>query len=248
MVPGSTLRYGSSFCRETLRWRAFRMFPSDAAVIPLPSEETTPPVTKTYFDIGDLQGGFSNLTGSEPRPNISRRLELSLGLCSRLQKHELRVVLAGRRLDRQLGKRLAWGQPHLFQEPVDGDEQDVGRRKRLGLRVVEAVTEITQVADADVVDLDQVDRVPPVLRPPFGVVVRGHADHGHAGDFVFTRPADLVRLAHRLGVVVILVVVADRDQVGVEPLQLQPDRGRVRVGDDGSATAAKPEAAVSKPG
>src|SRR6266478_156986 len=98
------------------------MFPSDAAVIPLPSEETTPPVTKTYFDIGDLQGGFSNLTGSEPRPNISRRLELSLGLCSRLQKHELRVVLAGRRLDRQLGKRLAWGQPHLFQEPVDGVE------------------------------------------------------------------------------------------------------------------------------
>src|SRR6266566_3305206 len=78
MVPGSTLRYGSSFWRETLRWRAFRMFPSDAAVIPLPSEETTPPVTKTYFDIGDLQGGFSNLTGSEPRPNIYvRRVRLS---------------------------------------------------------------------------------------------------------------------------------------------------------------------------
>src|SRR5260370_2239132 len=79
MVPGSTLRYGSSFWSETLRWRAFRMFPSDAAVIPLPSEETTPPVTKTYFDIGDLQGGFSNLTGSEPRPNISCRRSYPLG-------------------------------------------------------------------------------------------------------------------------------------------------------------------------
>src|ERR1700694_196393 len=51
MVPGSTLRYGSSFWRETVRWRAFRMFPIDAAVMPFPSEETTPPVTKTYFDI-----------------------------------------------------------------------------------------------------------------------------------------------------------------------------------------------------
>jgi hypothetical protein len=51
MVPGSTFRYGSSFWRETLRWRAFRMFPIDAAVMPFPSEETTPPVTKTYFDI-----------------------------------------------------------------------------------------------------------------------------------------------------------------------------------------------------
>jgi hypothetical protein len=51
MVPGSTFRYGSSFWRETLRWRAFRMFPMDAAVMPFPREETTPPVTKTYFDI-----------------------------------------------------------------------------------------------------------------------------------------------------------------------------------------------------
>src|SRR5712692_2163176 len=73
MVPGSTLRYGSSFWRETLRWRAFRMFPIDAAVIPLPSEETTPPVTKTYFDIDDLQGGFSNLTGSGADVNIPAR-------------------------------------------------------------------------------------------------------------------------------------------------------------------------------
>src|SRR6267143_6549820 len=107
MVPGSTLRYGSSFCRETLRWRAFRMFPIDAAVIPLPSEETTPPVTKTYFDIDDLQGGFSNLTGSGPTLNIHAPLpdprpnplqdaerELSLRFGSGLQKHQLRLVLA----------------------------------------------------------------------------------------------------------------------------------------------------------
>src|SRR5713226_2527022 len=152
MVPGSTLRYGSSFWSETLRWRAFRMFPSDAAVIPLPSEETTPPVTKTYFDIGDLQGGFSNLTGSEPFSNTrpshigglpprgagpgrasSRRTPLpalspagrgrsGFRLCSWLQQDQFRVVLAGRWLDGQLGKRLAWGQAHLFQEPVDGVE------------------------------------------------------------------------------------------------------------------------------
>src|SRR5438067_13804814 len=50
MVPGSTLRYGSSFWRETARPRAFRMFPIEAAVMPLPSELTTPPVTKTYLD------------------------------------------------------------------------------------------------------------------------------------------------------------------------------------------------------
>src|SRR5256886_11320580 len=48
------LMYGSSFWRETLRPRAFRMVPIDAAVIPLPIEETTPPVTKTYFGTGTL--------------------------------------------------------------------------------------------------------------------------------------------------------------------------------------------------
>jgi hypothetical protein len=30
--------------------------------MPFPNEETTPPVTKTYFDIDDLPGGFSNVT------------------------------------------------------------------------------------------------------------------------------------------------------------------------------------------
>src|SRR5438105_14362494 len=79
MVPGSTFRYGSSFCRETVRWRAFRMFPIDAAVMPLPREETTPPVTKTYFDIDDLQGGFSNVTWNEPGLNLHAVFERAGG-------------------------------------------------------------------------------------------------------------------------------------------------------------------------
>src|SRR5690348_4317641 len=49
IVPGSTLRYGSNFCTCTLRPRAFSSRPSEAAVMPFPSEETTPPVTKTYL-------------------------------------------------------------------------------------------------------------------------------------------------------------------------------------------------------
>ena len=49
IVPGSTLMYGSNFCACTFRPRAFSRRPSDAATMPLPSAETTPPVTKTYF-------------------------------------------------------------------------------------------------------------------------------------------------------------------------------------------------------
>ena len=43
------LIYGSNFCIVTEKPRAFSRRPSDAAVIPFPSPETTPPVTKTYF-------------------------------------------------------------------------------------------------------------------------------------------------------------------------------------------------------
>src|SRR5438477_5622652 len=110
MVPGSTLRYGSSFWRETERCRAFRMFPIEAAVIPLPREETTPPVTKTYFDMVDLQGGFMNSTDWGP----AAKHRSGSGLCSWLQKHHLGLPLPGRgRLHRQLGLGFHGRHRHL---------------------------------------------------------------------------------------------------------------------------------------
>src|SRR3954452_12285008 len=66
MVPGSTLMYGSSFRTETRRPRALSRRPMLAAVMPFPSEEVTPPVTKTYFAMGRASGGFSNATDSGP--------------------------------------------------------------------------------------------------------------------------------------------------------------------------------------
>ena len=60
MVPGSTLRYGSNFCRVTRKPRLSSRHPIEAAAIPLPSDETTPPVTKMYLAISfdALQGSF----------------------------------------------------------------------------------------------------------------------------------------------------------------------------------------------
>ena len=46
MVPGSTLRYGSSFCMVTRSPRSFSRRPRLEAVRPLPRLEATPPVTK----------------------------------------------------------------------------------------------------------------------------------------------------------------------------------------------------------
>src|SRR5690348_2055632 len=49
IVPGSTFRYGSHFWRVTLKPRLSRRQPMEEAATPLPSDETTPPVTKIYF-------------------------------------------------------------------------------------------------------------------------------------------------------------------------------------------------------
>ncbi len=51
-MPGSTLMYGSSFCIRTERPRFSSSMPIDALVSPLPSELTTPPVTKICFGHG----------------------------------------------------------------------------------------------------------------------------------------------------------------------------------------------------
>ena len=47
--------YGSSFCIVTRNPRVFSNRPNDDAVIPFPSEEATPPVTKTCLVTGDLR-------------------------------------------------------------------------------------------------------------------------------------------------------------------------------------------------
>src|SRR5437763_6445255 len=86
IVPGSTFRYGSNFCSCTLRPRAFSRRPSDAATIPLPSAETTPPVTKTYL-------GARALTGFEG----SRASGQASGLVGCLDE----VVQPGERVDRE---------------------------------------------------------------------------------------------------------------------------------------------------
>src|SRR5260221_6231533 len=54
--------YGSSFTRETLILRDSRIAAREAAAMPLPSEETTPPVTKTYLVMCEPRAGNFNFT------------------------------------------------------------------------------------------------------------------------------------------------------------------------------------------
>src|SRR5688572_7333576 len=67
MVPASTLMYGSIFRSVTRKPRASSNDPIEAAASPLPSDDTTPPVTKMNF------GPTSSLlSGLDPLSNILR--------------------------------------------------------------------------------------------------------------------------------------------------------------------------------
>src|SRR6476659_7593815 len=77
IVPGSTLRYGSNFWSWTRRPRAFSRRPSDAATIPFPRADTTPPVTKTYFGARVLTGFQGSRVGGRRASAADRREELA---------------------------------------------------------------------------------------------------------------------------------------------------------------------------
>src|SRR5918992_3782581 len=69
IVPGSTFRYGSNFSIVTRSPRSTSRRPIDAAAMPFPSDETTPPVTKMYLlvccrTVGCISCESSTLVGA----------------------------------------------------------------------------------------------------------------------------------------------------------------------------------------
>src|SRR5271167_3109490 len=74
IVPGSTLIYGSSLRLVTRMPREARIAARDAAAMPFPSEETTPPVTNTNLVMGDKFRKF--LVYPNRPPGTNRRREL----------------------------------------------------------------------------------------------------------------------------------------------------------------------------
>src|SRR3954452_3495991 len=93
IVPGSTFRYGSNFWTSTFRPRAFSSRPRDAAVMPFPRDDTTPPVTKTYLVAHPAPAP------AKPPPALIARLRRAYGGCSALPPEPVEVAEDRRSLD-----------------------------------------------------------------------------------------------------------------------------------------------------
>src|SRR5947208_9073306 len=83
MVPGSTLMYGSSLMLVTRMPRDSRIAAREAAAMPFPREETTPPVTKTYFVIYPRRVGMEEFTCKLRPSQMSRRRDARAATPSR---------------------------------------------------------------------------------------------------------------------------------------------------------------------
>src|SRR6185312_8561294 len=71
MVPGSTLRYGSSLRKRTLYPRACKSAPSAADARPFPREETTPPVMKINRAMGGQHGETAPIAQAQKQKNLA---------------------------------------------------------------------------------------------------------------------------------------------------------------------------------
>src|SRR5882672_2812932 len=79
IVPGSTLMYGSSLRSVTLMPRDSRIAAREAAAIPFPKEETTPPDTNTYLAITNQGDGMENGTRNRPPAQFQKLVLSELG-------------------------------------------------------------------------------------------------------------------------------------------------------------------------
>src|SRR5918994_5189352 len=94
IVPGSTLMYGSNFWIVTESPRATSNRPREAAAMPFPSAETTPPVTKMKRVSGRLWGIKSlgsRVYSSRRRTSRSRRRQQFLRVPARGRVRGLRA-------------------------------------------------------------------------------------------------------------------------------------------------------------
>src|SRR2546421_6711566 len=119
IVPGSTFRYGSNFCSWTRSPRALRRRPSEAATMPLPRAETTPPVTKTYFG-GRALTGFQGSSRSGLPPVCEAEMPLERAVCEVAGKFRLRV---------DVRRALAEQRKRAAREALDGGAELVVRRR-----------------------------------------------------------------------------------------------------------------------
>src|ERR1051326_2776954 len=145
IVPGSTLRYGSNFCSWTRRPRALSSRPSEAATIPFPSADTTPPVTKTYFGARALTGFQGSRMGGR-RSQLGRGLDEVVQPAERLLRQRAAEDVPPGELDREGGLRAAsieWPESelcdHVLAEELEAeparrlDGADEEHARRIGL-------------------------------------------------------------------------------------------------------------------
>src|SRR5579864_2457357 len=205
---------------------ALRRRPMEATVMPLPTEETTPPVTKMNFGLiypsllpdihynhlcflrnrglGDRQFGLRH---NLPKSHLVAKL---LDGCQTffirgLEMHghdNARLDLADQLPS---ARHIKHGGPRRYEQYVHG-------ANLVDLFRVQDMPKVAEMAEANIIHRDDVDRVAASLLPGGSIMEGSHPGNQDAADLVFSRPLKHLWItAYRGRVIVTRVIVADGD-------------------------------------
>src|SRR5579883_2556413 len=115
------------------------------------------------------------------------------------------------------------------------------------------MAQVAQVADHDIVHVDDINGIAAKLLAPLIIVIGGDAGNQNVADLVFSRPPHNPWIpAHAHSIVMAWMIVADGDNRGGNLTQpgsiCGASLGRKRIGNQGDALALELKARVAKPG
>src|SRR5579883_3413227 len=115
------------------------------------------------------------------------------------------------------------------------------------------MAQVAQVADHDIVHVDDINGIAAKLLAPLIIVIGGDAGNQNIADLIFSRSPHNTRIpAHAHSIVMAWMIVADGDNRGGKLAQpgsvCSASLGRKRISNQGNALAFELEARVAEPG
>src|ERR1700730_17911440 len=223
--------------RETLIPRFLSKRPSEATVIPFPTDDATPPVTKINLDIGP---SWSALRKDDNlrfyRQTTPKNSELRLHIY-RLDAHLPAKFIEGvwPFTCACRGAIMHWNDHMRFNltdhlgglrraeriGAANRDQQDVGIGNFFKLFLLQSVAQVSKVTDHEVIHVNNINGIASAFRAALRVVVGGDAGNQHITDLIFAGAAHHTRIpGNGFREVMAGVVMTDGDDGGVDLAQL----------------------------
>src|SRR6185437_9109389 len=139
------------------------------------------------------------------------------------------------------------GSRHVQYGAPRRDEQHVHGTDFVDLLGVQDMAQVAEVAEPDILHLDDVDRVAASLPSGYAIMEGSYPRDQHAPDFILTRTLNHFRIPTYHGrVIMAWVIVADRDNFRLQAQRRAPKGELVRIGDQRDVLAPQTKTTMAE--